>query len=611
MNYGLENIALAPPYSLFVAIILFFGTLSIGDFFQKIFLKKLKNYNYDNYSIYLSPIIGFYLITFPLYLILIFEFYGVILLKLFSYFLFLLGIVNIFSKRNFYIEIINKFKLKQSYSIHLIILLYIFLFFVSSSPITHADSIDYHFLGAQNYLNFGHFQKEILSMHTNLASLGEIPISIGLALGAEQYGGIMQFSSLLALIPIYFRKKKNLSFLILILVCPITFALVSSPKPQLLFCITSLLIFVFLTECFEKLKKKEISLFFFVIVLALAIGSLAKFSFILSSTILFFYALYITIKKKLFILSLLISLLIFGLTFLPMWIFRYQNFGSDFSTLLLSSLPLNIYGYQNFNNLLSGNEATINIFSLFFFKNLEDFSLTYGPLLLLLVFMINRKTIEYKSSIIMITIFVFIVFIFGSNSNRFLYESFLWLTYLVSLTHYKKNIVYKVFSKLVYLQAFVFLLAIIFYTITIFPGSLTEKFKIKMMKNHANGYELASWVNTKIDSKDVLLIVNQRSLGLYNTEVYSDIFTWYIDLEDKRSQIYTNFLKSKKINKVVIYGYKLETNPFYNCLGKKLFYKKDVGRNVGRNPFRKGKYKNGWIFEFKYEELPSCLLRQK
>ena len=35
MNYGLENIVLTPPYSLFVSIILFFGTLSIGDLFVK------------------------------------------------------------------------------------------------------------------------------------------------------------------------------------------------------------------------------------------------------------------------------------------------------------------------------------------------------------------------------------------------------------------------------------------------------------------------------------------------------------------------------------------------------------------------------------------------
>ena len=90
----------------------------------------------------------------------------------------------------------------------MIIFIYVLLFFISASPITHADSLDYHFLGALNLINNGHFQKEILPMHTNLVSIGEIPLALGLSIGAEQFGGIIQFSSLLSLIPIFFKKVK-------------------------------------------------------------------------------------------------------------------------------------------------------------------------------------------------------------------------------------------------------------------------------------------------------------------------------------------------------------------------------------------------------------------
>jgi len=609
MIYGLENIVLAPPYSLLVSIILFFGTISIGDFFQVYLLKKFKNYTYDEYSIYLSPLIGAYLIIFPLYLILIFEFYGIFFLKLFSYSLFFLGLINLYSKKNLYLKIINKFKFKQSLLVYIIILLYGFLFLVSASPITHADSLDYHFLGAQNLLNFGHFYKEILPIHLNLSSLGEILISIGLVMGAEQFGGIIQFSSLLALIPIFFKKKRRQLFLVFILVCPITFFLASSPKPQLLFSISILLIFIFLNEEFSKLKKKELNLYFFLGISVLAVASLAKFSFILPSVILFLYAFSIILKKKLIIPSLLISLFVFGITFLPMWIFRYQNFGTELPNLFLSSLPLNVYGYQNFHSLLSGSNGSIDILSLFYFKKLEDFSTTYGPLLLLLIFMINKKTINYRFPIAMIIIFTLSVFVFGNNLNRFLYEVFLWLVYLVSLTYSNKTVIFRIFSKLIYIQSFMYLCVMIFFVTSIFPGSITEKFKTKTMKNHANGYELSHWVNSKIDNDDILLIVNQRSLALYNAEVYSDIFTWYVDLNNKKSEIYTNFLKSKKINKIVIYGNKFDKNMFFNCLGKEIAYKKNVGRIVGRNPFRKRGYKNGWIFEFKHQELPKCLIR--
>ena len=46
-------------------------------------------------------------------------------------------------------------------------------------------------------------------MHTILTSLGEIPLALGLSVGAEQFGGIIQFSSLLALVPIFLKKDKT------------------------------------------------------------------------------------------------------------------------------------------------------------------------------------------------------------------------------------------------------------------------------------------------------------------------------------------------------------------------------------------------------------------
>ena len=93
-------------------------------------------------------------------------------------------------------------------------------------------------------------------------------------------------------------------------------------------------------------------------------------------------------------------------------------------------------------------------------------------------------------------------------------------------------------------------------------------------------------------------------------KTFSSIFTWHIDPKNKLSLKYGDFLRSKKINRIVFFGKKLETKPFEKCLGKKLFYKENVGKHVGRNPFTKRKnYYNGWIFEFKHEYLPNCLIK--
>ena len=58
----------------------------------------------------------------------------------------------------------------------------------------------------------------------------------------------------------------------------------------------------------------------------------------------------------------------------------------------------------------------------------------------------------------------------------------------------------------------------------------------------------------------------------------------------------------------MFYGTKLDTGIYKNCLGKKLFYKKDVGSYVGRNPFTKKETYDGWIFELDYNSFPDCLL---
>ena len=90
-------------------------------------------------------------------------------------------------------------------------------------------------------------------MNNNLTSLGDLIMSLGLALKVEQFSNLIQFFSLFALIPFFIKNKKKHIFLIFILICPITLFLVSSYKPQLLFCISSLLIFIFLVRYFKNL----------------------------------------------------------------------------------------------------------------------------------------------------------------------------------------------------------------------------------------------------------------------------------------------------------------------------------------------------------------------
>lgn len=606
MMYGIENNSLVAPYSFLLSTILFFGVILLGDFFQKIFIDRINKYKFINYSIFFSPIIGSYIIIFLLYFVLIFEFHSIFFIKTFAYLIFFLGIINFYLNRNLYLQLIKSLKNKQSSENYLIAAFFILLFLISASPMTHADTLDYHFFGALNLLNYGHFQKDIIPMHSILVSVGEIPLALGLSMGAEQFGGIIQYSSLFSLIPVFFKKGQNKLFLLAILSCPVTLFLVSSPKPQLLFCITTLLIFIFLIKNFDNLENKEIKLFFFIGLILLSLTFIAKYSFILSTGLLLIYSFFIVIKKKIIFSSVLICLLIFTIFIFPNWIFRIKNFDTDIINLFISPLPLNIYGFDNMHNLLSG--GTLDLISIIFLRDLKDFTASFGPLFLVLLLMINKSILKFKIPLLLIIIFLVCVTIFGSNLNRFLYEGYLWLIFLISLTFNKASKIYNFFSKVVWAQSFIVILVCFYFVITLFPGSITENYKKKVMKNNANGYELAEWTNQNLNKEDILLSTH-RSISLFNVKTFSNFFTWFVEPENESSLRYWNVLKSNKVNKILFYGNTLETKPFEKCLGKQLFYKKDVGRHVGRNPFTQGKYYDGWIYEFEYENLPNCLNR--
>lgn len=602
MLYGIDQNVLSSPYSLIVSIILCIGLTNFGYLVQKFFLNRLINIRFEKNYIYFSPLVGVYTILFPLYLSLIFEFNFQYIVKIVSFLLLFSAFILILK-----IKILNSIKYifkKRSIDIYTIILIFFFLFLISASPITHSDSIDYHFIGALDLINNGHLSKEILPMHKNLVSVGEIIIAIGLSLKAEQFGGIMQYLSLFSLIPLFTNEKLKKNLLLLILICPITFFLVSSPKPQLLFSISSLLIFVFLTEKANKLNLKQLKIIFPLVILILAINSLAKYSFYLSSTLLGIYFLFINFKKKLFLYSITSIVLIFSITILPHWLFRYLHYGTQFIDLVSSPLPINIYGYNGLQNLVTS--GSISGFSIFFPKSLKEFSTSYGPLLLLLPLIINSKILKNKLPILILLIFFVSVIVFGGVLPRFLFEGFLWLVYLVSKYPRYNVFSYKILPRLIYIQLVPILMIYSFFVVSIFPGSLTQNFKDKVMRQNANGYELSQWTNDKLDEKDILLTTH-RSLSLFSNKTYATIFTWYVKPDNKNSIQYFDFLKSKKINRILFYGEVLDKDIFEKCLGKELHYKKNVGRHVGRNPLNAKNYYNGWIYEFNYAQLPNCL----
>jgi hypothetical protein len=81
----------------------------------------------------------------------------------------------------------------------------------------------------------------------------------------------------------------------------------------------------------------------------------------------------------------------------------------------------------------------------------------------------------------------------------------------------------------------------------------------------------------------------------------------YIDFDDTRSNIYLNYIKNNKFNRILFYQDTKDTNKFRHCLGKLIASKTNVGKHVGRNFLTDGKSYSGFIYELNYNLLPGCI----
>ena len=210
MSFGVENIFSKEPFSLTFSILLILGITNFGIIIQN-YLRVRFNIKYLT-NHYFSPIIGSYLILFFIHPLSLLNILNIFILKSISLVLIVLGI---FFTLKFLKNNLTKYKLK--FDRDFILIISFIFFFIAASPITHADSLAYHVDAALNIINNHGYNKDILPFDDKLAGGGEILIALGLSFGLQQFGGLLQYSSLFSLIPI-FNKNENENFIFKIII---------------------------------------------------------------------------------------------------------------------------------------------------------------------------------------------------------------------------------------------------------------------------------------------------------------------------------------------------------------------------------------------------------
>jgi hypothetical protein len=602
MVYGYQNYTAKSLDSILFSLILYLGCCILGYCILK--LKIFNSIKKNNYFYLHSPLVFLnflLLILFPLSNL---ELLNFLTLKLISNFIFLFGIIAL-------PLIIVKFNFKLIKNIKILTLLIIAYSLISLSPITHADSLAYHLNAAVYLLNYGKFIQDIIPIESQLSGAGEILIALGLSQGASQFSNLIQLSSILSIISVFynvdqkFLSKQNHYLLLSILTAPLFILLISSPKPQILSITNVLWIFSIIFIFFKDLNKKKLVFFYIFTSLILAVNFMTKFSFIISSLILFIYSSYYLFRKNLYFQIIIVPLLIFFIFVFPSFLFKHKYYGVSLFEFFISPLPINIFGYKNVIDIIKG-PITFPTWVIYP-SNFTDLSTIIGPAFL--TFLLIKFSDLKKNYFFFIIIFIYITItiIFGSSISRFIFDSFLIIQFILIFCRFRSINLFNNYKKFIFAQTIIAFCIIIYFVIRLLPGSINNTYYNNVMLKNANGYELIMWSN-KFLTKDDKIISTHRSVSLFNVEAIEYWTLKNINFYDTRSQIYSDLIKLKKINRILFYNNNQDDNIFKNCTGKLLAKKSNVGNHVGRNPFTKGMYYDAAIYELRYDLMPKCIV---
>ena len=585
------NILIEPLYigflQTFISLIFISGFIFCGKLINKNIFKK---YDYSIFNLLLSIIIFSQIIK-------IFSFVGYFkqINQIFSLFIFFTGIYNL--------KYFHKFFYKKKIYIpknicEISICIYVFLIFIISiAPPTMADALDYHYGVPIYLLNFNEVPSPYLWIHGASAGNGEFVNSLAIFLGTDNFGTLLQLFSLLYFLLFLGEKTKNnkkLVFLyIFILSSPTLLQLISGPKfllfPQV---ITAMALFLIL-------EKKKIEIIDFVFISILLMGAAQfKLSFILSGFIIgifLFYKSFINNKTT----TLGYSILLFVFFFIPTIFWNYTQL-NDFSYHnIFSSMPIEaIDSLQNYRE----NFNYIYPFNLFLPNSISSITSILGFQSLIIFFIFKPKK-EINIFIVIIIITVILQYFLSMNEARIYYEFILWFSVAIYFLKDQK-INYNFLSKIILIQFCAVICMALYFALISLPSIFSNEYRDKFMIKNSFKYDAVKWVNDVLP-ENVKIISGLRSHSLYKNEfVPTDWLSFGISKNNLSG--YLNIIKEKKIDYIVL----RENSQFFsvmkNCIGDKYLQSPEFTVST-RNPLNRGFKYTVSIFEFKHENIMSCV----
>ncbi len=483
-------------------------------------------------------------------------------------------------------------------------------------PVTESDSLDYHVGVALEILNTGAFPVRPEWFHSRLAGSGEVLIAIGLSIGAEQFGALLQLLGVLAIVSLFLAipgvsGTEGKWIALAVVSCPAFIAWVASPKPMLLpgamTTAALLLIYFHLRELHDKRPAGEVRNAFILVCLLTMIAATMKLNFMLSGSVVGGLAVLLLLRPRFWVIVILVGIPMFFILLLPFAFWKSQNFGGGALAALVHAFPGNWPGTAEFESMLRAYRDTTVAFpiSLLVPSGIGTLTTILGVGLLLLISSMQRRMPNGREIIAAALIVSIGGVIFGQRNARFFLEPFYWLLIAYHLGCASAPsfsiLTGRTIKFVISMQAGAVYVMLTFGVVAVLPGALLPSWREKVMNRSANGYAAMRWAHAVLPV-GVTMISTIRSVALAPRFVIANDWQSYVSEGSPGAKVYASIVAEKSPEYVLISTGQGAPAPQAPC-AKNVYAGPFSAEVATRNPFNSGSRYDTWLLKLD----PACL----
>ena len=626
--YSLDQVVASPPISAVLSLLLIVACDSIGVVLLRAF-GPFSSLNVHQWQRWQAPVVGAMALGVVLYPLALAGLTSRFFMQSVAFTCVVLGLLHLvrvirgfFSMRrgpsDLFVRTIRDQMLGWN---SLILILSVGMGLVALGPVTNADSLDYHIGVPIALLNGGGMPFAPEWFHSRLAGNGEVLNALGLAVGAEQFGALLQFAGLMGIVGLLLCAESNYEhesettatklrpmIAVAALSAPVVLILVSSSKPQLLpIAMTTMALALVFYPSRRQLPPRHALLGFTLVCLLVMSASQGKLIYLLGGGAVGLLSLAIMARQQLLLPALGIGFLTALLVLAPPIVFKYYYFDAGFIDALIKPLPGYWPGTDAFGAFLrvyADSEVPFPL-SLILPSGVSTISTVMGAGLILLVALRPGRD-SWLLTVIATAAFVgFAVAELGQFSSRSYLEPYFWL--LMVLAIQPAHILSRGYLWLrwpIFGQALVTISLCWYGVVTLLPGSITPEWRFKTMERVANGYSIMKWVDSVLPA-DAVFLNGHRSMALAPRDAVSFGWSEFVEVGSPASEPYLRRLRDRGVTHMLVIGKLQNIGKLSGCIGA-VIAGPSYGSVATRNPFNAGELYEAWIVGFESERLPEC-----